>query len=66
MFNKTYKYMMENPEVFQHPTTVANGLPNEEFRTIAWNSSWVAADIASRGLNHLLSEAKHYVKPKGD
>lgn len=67
VFNKTYELASTSQELFTHPETVKKGgIPKEEWETIVWNHSWMAADIASRGLNHLLSEAKHYVRPKGD
>lgn len=50
VFNKTLAYALQNPSVMTHPETEKKGgLPDDEFKTVAWNVSFMAADIAHRG-----------------
>lgn len=56
VFNKTFKFMIDNPDLFYHPETIrrARQLPDKEFRTTAWNAAWMAADVCSRGEKALI------------
>lgn len=43
MFNGLYAYMYDNQRVFKHPK--APLLSDEQWRTVAWNAAWTAADL---------------------
>jgi len=60
VFNKTYEYMMENPDHFKHPN--ADLVPTEFFKITAWNAAWIAADICSRGEKHYIKEITKELK----
>ena len=42
MFNSLYNRSMDNREIFTHPMT---SMKPVEWKTIAWNHAWVAADL---------------------
>ncbi len=44
-FMDFYDYMQENKEFMQHPQ---HALPDEGYRTIAWNTAWVHADLSRK------------------
>jgi Fe-S cluster biosynthesis and repair protein YggX len=52
LFNHTYTDIMHIGRAqFLHPMTVARKLSAYEFKTIAWNAAWVAADqLKSKGV----------------
>lgn len=54
VFNKTYTHMVQNQDVYKHPQ--AQTVPEEHFKTTAWNAAFIAADICSRGEGALLTE----------
>ena len=54
VFNKTFQYMNENQQFFKHPS--ADHVPDEYFRTTAWNAAVEAAGICSRGEAALLTQ----------
>lgn len=56
VFNKTYYLMTTRFDLFMHPKAIARGivLTDEEIKTTAWNASWTAADICTRGEKILL------------
>ena len=43
VFNRTYDYILNNQKIMNHPATV-DALKPEEWKTVAWNSAWIAAD----------------------
>lgn len=43
LFNDLFAYMDQNQHLFTHPKTIQ--MPKEYWRTSAWNSSWMAADL---------------------
>lgn len=61
VFNKTYESMTKEPESFLHPKQTPAPLL-EHFKTTAWNASWIAASICSRGERHLLKDLTERVK----
>ena len=57
VFNKTYVFLMRHPELITHPKQVK--LPAVQWKTIAWNAAWIAADAADGyALELLLAEAQ--------
>lgn len=60
VFNKTYEHMVENQGLYIHPKAIIEEL--EIFKTTAWNASWMAADVCSRGerilIDRLIIEIK--------
>ena len=48
MFNGLYKEMMDEPQNFQHHKAVQ--LEGTYWKTVAWNASWIAADILNDNL----------------
>lgn len=48
IFNQTYEWLVSNQALTIHPKQPP--LPGEQWKTIAWNAAWVAAD-ASCGIN---------------
>jgi hypothetical protein len=54
VFNKTYTHMIQNQDVYKHPQ--AQTIPEEHFKTTAWNAAFQAASICSRGEEALLTE----------
>lgn len=42
IFNAVYSAMTRNQELFNHPK--AEKLPKAQWRTVAWNAAWLAAD----------------------
>ena len=42
LFNDVYSYMYDNQELFLHPKQKA--IDHLHWKTIAWNSAWIAAD----------------------
>ena len=45
MFNMIWSAMTDDPKVFQHP---ASDIPYEQWKTIAWNAAWTAADFVDK------------------
>lgn len=46
MFNGLYTYMYDNQPLFRHPK--APVLENEQWKTVAWNAAWIAADLSRK------------------
>lgn len=45
VFNSLYEDIMQiGPDLFLHPKTVSRSISADEFKTIAWNAAWLAAD----------------------
>ena len=43
MFNELFRYMFDNQPLFKHPK--APLLETEQWKTVAWNAAWIAADL---------------------
>ncbi len=43
LFNDLFAYIVQNQSLFTHPKTIQ--MPDEYWRTTAWNTSWMAADL---------------------
>lgn len=44
VFNETYRFMMENPDIIRHPKD--NGPIPFYWKVICWNAAWIAADVS--------------------
>ena len=62
VFNKTYEYMIKSPDHFRHPKDQVVEVVQEHWKTTAWNASWMAADVCSRGEKYLLNDLTLKVK----
>ncbi|HEY6020280.1 MAG TPA: hypothetical protein VIY48_10360 [Candidatus Paceibacterota bacterium] len=51
VFNETYKFMMKNPDVMNHPKE--KQMTPFHWKTVAWNSAWIAADACIGYTNHV-------------
>jgi hypothetical protein len=46
VFNETYRDVRDHQDVFSHPKAPKH--TREQWRTVAWNSAWIAADSANK------------------
>lgn len=53
-FNMLYDHMMKFPDLYKHPDH--EFVSDVNFKTTAWNASWMAADLTSRGEKHYIKE----------
>lgn len=45
LFNNTFESILNiGADLFLHPKTVKRKISDDEFKTIAWNAAWEAAD----------------------
>ena len=44
MFNELFRYIYDNQPLFKHPK--APLLETEQWKTVAWNAAWIAADLS--------------------
>ena len=56
VFNRTYDDMLNNQHVFLHPKTAA--VPQEQWKTTAWNAAWTAADAVDDVLTSIVVDYK--------
>lgn len=60
VFNDVFEMMTDNQEIFLHPEV--QPLPDEYFKTTAWNAAWVAADTASNNDKEVLDIIKKEIR----
>ena len=60
MFNGVYEDIMNvGTALFVHPITMQRKLSDDEFRTIAWNAAWTAADVLKdKRTSHMVTQHK--------
>lgn len=51
-FNRLYGFMIDNPDLFDHPKAPVKpqDMESEHWKTVAWNAAWIAADIVQNDL----------------
>lgn len=54
VFNKVYEYSVSNQDMMSN--TEKGVIPEDQYRVIAWNHAFIAADVTSRGERALLKE----------
>jgi len=47
-FNRVYPWLLGNQTVCLHPRT--KPIPPREWKTVAWNTAWVAADACNEAI----------------
>jgi len=48
IFNRCYDYFMDHQETLNHPK--APKLPPQQWKTVAWNAAWIAADACDESI----------------
>lgn len=62
VFNKTFETMQKSPDLFRHPEDALTEINPVYWRTIAWNSAWIAASLCAKGEKYLLKDLTLRVK----
>lgn len=62
VFNKTYETMLKSPDNFRHPDEAKTEIVPQYWKTTAWNASWIAASLCSKGEKYLLKDLALRVK----
>jgi len=53
VFNETHAYVLCNQNLFLHPKT--RPVPELEWKTTAWNTAWIAADVCQQALKDIIA-----------